>query len=276
MAEVNPGAADPAAGGGNPNPAAGGSAGGSVPAFTIPDTYKDKPYLKDVKGYDDVFKMLEGAQSLIGKPRVPKADAPEAELKAFQKELGVPEKFEDYAFEYQQDEKRIPEIDNQVKQIFHKVGLSAKQGKDLQVAYDALVRQQNADLTKAQDDAFEKLATQLWGEKRAEKEQNALKLLSEQAPAEAKFLLDGLESKQLLVIASILDSVKTKFQSEDPKIPRGEGGGGNPVVTEDQLMSKSMELMRSPAYLDPFSPDHNKVRKEISDIHAQIARLSKK
>ena len=38
--------------------------------FTIPETYKDKSWTKNIKSQEDLFKSYDNAQSLIGKKTI--------------------------------------------------------------------------------------------------------------------------------------------------------------------------------------------------------------
>jgi len=53
-----------------PDPSA-APAADPAPSYSHPDAYKDKPYLKNLKSVDDVYKALDGAQELIGKKSIP-------------------------------------------------------------------------------------------------------------------------------------------------------------------------------------------------------------
>ena len=51
---------------GQGTPPAGAPPAGTAPAFSIPDAYKDRPYLKGVDSVDKVYEMLDGSQKLLG------------------------------------------------------------------------------------------------------------------------------------------------------------------------------------------------------------------
>jgi hypothetical protein len=61
--------------------------------FSIPESYQDRGWAKDIKSQEDLWKLTDNAQSLIGKrpAGIPTADAPQEEWDKFYQALGRPE-----------------------------------------------------------------------------------------------------------------------------------------------------------------------------------------
>ena len=51
---------------GQGTPPAGAPPASTPPAFSVPDAYKDRPYLKGVDSVDKVYEMLDCSQILFG------------------------------------------------------------------------------------------------------------------------------------------------------------------------------------------------------------------
>lgn len=116
--------------------------------FAIPESYKDKGWAKNIKSEDDVWKMLDNTQSLVGKKTV---------VPDFEK--ATPKEIDDYYAQMRPADKSaydlapIPDTERETyAELLHKHGISAKQGSDLIKEYAALQQEQ---LQKAYDkDAF--------------------------------------------------------------------------------------------------------------------------
>lgn len=263
---TNPGAVNPPA---------------NAPSFSIPDTYKDKPYLKDVKGLDDVLKMLDGAQTVLGKrpAGVPDDKAAPEEWNKFYAAAGRPEKADAYEFDdtvLGEGITRDPEVANKIKGIFHAAGLSSKQAKSIQASYDKMMNEQStaqAEAAKADNAKFDTDAIAVFGARKDEALQVAKDLISEMAPASMKEHLSKLGNTELLTLASILDTVNSKYIKE-AKAP-GAGGAGSGKSTAD-LEKEAYELMATPKYKDALNPEYNNTRSRVSEIWKQVSASKQK
>jgi hypothetical protein len=96
--------------------------------FAVPDTYKEKGWSKNLKSQDDVWKMLDNAQTLAGKKTVvPDWDkATPAEIEEYVGNLRPKDKSA-----YQFDDTIPEEERGAVADILHKAGIPAYQAKQL-------------------------------------------------------------------------------------------------------------------------------------------------
>jgi hypothetical protein len=138
-------------GGGTPPPPAGGTpppAGGTPPPTaptdwrsSISEDIRNDPLFKDIKAKDEkealgiVAKQLHGIQPKIGSKLVkPAADAKPEEVKAFYKELGVPDAPEGYQFKKLEAPEGYPVsegLSTQAAKLFHKANLTPEQANIL-------------------------------------------------------------------------------------------------------------------------------------------------
>lgn len=114
-----------------------------APSFAIPEAYKDKPWASKVKTQEDLWKALDGAQSLIGKKTVIPdfATASEQEIEGYFNQLRPQDKAE-YSFT---DD--TPAEDAEVyRDIFHESGLSKVQAEKLVAKYNEVMGKRQESL----------------------------------------------------------------------------------------------------------------------------------
>lgn len=290
---------DPAAGDGGggtatATPAAGAS--GSAPIFTqggapdqaaqaaaqkasedfvkiIPDGYRDKPYLKGVDSPDKLFKLLDGSQELIGKrPNgIPAADAPKEQWDAFYKTLGRPDA--PTAYQFDGADKNDPKFVAKLQEVFHKHNLLPNQAKgvyaDVSAALQDILKEKNAAAVQADVD-FNKLAETTFGAEKDAKLTRAKAIMTEHAPQEMLKHLDSLSNENLIVMAGVIDSIATKYIAPDKLPGGGQGNGQGTLQTMEQRREEARRLMLTKEFNDPFHPDHEKVKKQVSDMYAPL------
>lgn len=132
------GAGDEGAGSGDEGDKSGegdkGGEGAEGNEYKVPDEYKDKPWAKDLKSVDDLYKQHDGVQDLIGKKSLPpKLDEMTDNQREEYYNSSRPEKWEDYEFpeSFLDAEKEL------TGKIFHKYGVSAYQAKALSLELEA-------------------------------------------------------------------------------------------------------------------------------------------
>lgn len=192
-------------------------------AFRIPDAYKDKPYLKDVNTEEDLFKKLDGAESLLGKARVavPGEDATPEEIAEFHKALGVPENEDGYKSSLKadgDDDNIDTSLFDAMRPAFKKAGLTAKQAQEFEKnalpILEKMAEQQG--LKKQQeDDNFDELASRVFGDTREKDISDAKNLLNQFTPDVLKSHLSDLSNEALVIMAGTLKGIRDKYISED-------------------------------------------------------------
>jgi len=236
----------------------------------IPAEFKDKPWVKDVKDLPSLFKRTDGLLTEIGKrpAGIPQETATEAEWAAFNKAWGVPEKPESYKLAEGTPEAPVdPKFQTGIKSVFHKAGISPRQASILEKGYNELAEnlmKEKGLAAEKQNVDFDKLASDTFGERKAEALKGAKILIAKYAPESMKAHLEGLSNENLIVMAGVLDSVRKEFISED-HMP--SGGGPAVGMTPEQKRAKGQELMASKAYQDPFHADHQKTVDEVQRLY---------
>ena len=261
-----------------------GNEGSEGDKFSVPEAYQEKGWAKDLNSVDDVFKKLDGAETLIGQRpagiELPKEDSTPEEMASFYGSLGRPEKADGYTFnrDGQSDamkEFNSDEVDSAVKTMFHKFGLTSAQASGIQTEYEALISSMVGDkleTNKKSDVEFEELTTKAFGNDKESILENAKILLENHTPKGFEEYVKTLDNNSLTVIAGVLNDVKSKYISEDVfnNLNNGGGGGGN---SKEELRLKAQKLMTSKEYTNEFHPDNAKVVQEAKELYAKIAQM---
>jgi hypothetical protein len=277
MAEATVALPTPAPAASNSTPGVQHTPGGNPPAsspspapagFSIPDEFKDKPYLKGVDSHDKLFKMLDGAQELIGKrpAGIPAPDAPQAEWDKFYDAVGRPKTAAEYQFEIDQSVKADVKVLGKIKEIMHKYGLTPTQAKGLQKDFDAFgaeIAKARGESLQIQNTNFDKLGAELFGVDRDKVMANGKTLLEQFTPPQLKGEVAKLSNEQLMVLAGVLKGISEKYIKADGAPHAQPAGGSNP----DSLRAEARTLMATPAYSNPMDPNHAATCARINEIY---------
>lgn len=259
-------------GGGTPTDGAGAE-------FVVPDMYTEKEWVKGIKSVDDLWKMNDNAQSLLGKKTlgVPTDTSTPDEVMAFNKAFGVPETADEYDFKDDGTLKRVygessDDVAKEFKNLLHKAKASTKQAKILQEGYGQIVAnvvekmQSNA---VAIDTDFELLADKTFGNKKAKVLDTAKTLLAENAPEGFTEYLGTLSNESLIVMAGVLNNIQTKYIDED-KIPIGQSAVGQ---SEDTIRLALQKVIASPEFQNQLNPSHDMAKREWLRLSAQLGAI---
>jgi len=253
-----------------PLPPAGTPSPETPPAFALPDAYKDKPYLKGVDSMDKVFKMLDGAQELIGKrpAGIPGPDATPEDKAKFYDALGRPKTSAEYVLDG--SDKADQEFTSVVKDVFHKHGLSAEQAKgvyaDINVALGKAAEKLGL-AAQQQDVNFDELANKTFGANRDKVLSISKSLLEANVSPSMKEHVAKLSNENLIVLADVLNNINAKYIKQDV------APGGSPTavgLTPASVSAKGRELMMSEAYNNPFHPNHAQVVQQVKEIYGTL------
>lgn len=246
----------------------------TVSQFTVPDLYKDKPYLKGVDSPEKLFKMLDGAQELIGKkgPARPIDGAPQAEWDAYYEANGRPKTAAEYIFEPVEGLKYDEKLTQGVKDLMFKNGINAAQAKELQKGFDGLVAQiakEKGLELKQMDTDFDKLGSESFGAQRDQILANSKALLDKFTSPNMKAYVSKLPNESLVVMADVLNNINKIYIKEDTVPAGGPTANG---MTPAQMSAKGRELMASEAYNNPWHKDHARVAQEVKDLYNPAKR----
>jgi len=270
--------------GGGTGPA--GAGAGAPPAFStvIPETYRDKEWVKqNAKDPETFFKFVDNLNTVVGKKGViiPGEKATPEEIGAFRSALGVPGKPEEYEFETPQemkDAKRVPETDIAIKKLMHEAGIPKDSAKKLQLGFEKYMYGEHLKVLEANklvDKAFDDTTTKLFGDQKDLAITNAKKLLQENNSPEVLTMIDKLDNNALIVLTAALNGIVNKYIKEDAFKGGGAGAGGSGSDTYEALSAAQRELMKNPAYQDWRHADHQKIMDQNTAIMNQMRNIKK-
>lgn len=249
----------------------------------VPGDLKDKPYMKDVTDVASLFKKFDGAQTLIGQrpAGIPAEDASDEDWGKFHDAAGRPKEAKLYEFAPTKDSegkeiKRNADVETKVKEIFHKAGISAKQGKAIQTGYEALLVQIQKDLKGAdvqKDTDFDALASKTFGKDVEKTLAISKKLLEDNMPEGFGDHFKGISNEHLILMAGVLKNIQAKYISEDVI---SSADATTTVTSIAELRKEARDLMAKKEFQDAFHPDHVKTKAAVDEIYDKIRKLSKK
>lgn len=260
-------------------------------SFAIPEAYKDRSWATSLKSNDDLWKLTDNAQSLIGKrpAGIPAKDAPDEEWQKFYNSAR-PAKAEDYKFT---DVEGLPEgfdaspYKQKAASILHEAGLTERQAQkvwdsyiksELEAAGKSRADREAQD--KALDAEFDKLTGDIFGDKYEESAKLAQDLIAKHVPAELVSSYSELANnpKAMVAVIKALDGAQREISELHKKygvegsLPSGNGSsqGGESL---DSVRTELAKLRVSPAARDFTNPEHKATMEKI-DMLSQKVRSS--
>lgn len=224
----------------------------------------DKPWSPEVGA--EVFKKLEGAQSLLGKKRgIPESDDPK-EWDEFLAKLR-PARAEDY--ELTLGEKPDEEFVKAFRTAAFEAGASKRQIKTLTDKLTPFLKTR-AEAQAAEQAKIEKeyaeFAKTAMGEGWEKKQARVVAAMKELAPEGARKFIDKLSNNDMALVVATIDAILGKYAKEDDFKAQGGGTGGAP--DKEALIAELKTLYANPAYKNFTLPDSAKVRKRVEEILA--------
>lgn len=247
----------------------------------IPAEFKDKPYLSDVDSVEKLFKKLDGAQTLLGKPRglqVPEANAPKEKFDEFFKAIGRPDKAEEYEFEKVEGLNYDDKFLASVKSMMHAAGVPKEMAKTLQKNFDAMQLQrikEHQEFEKAEDAKFDTLVKPHLGEDTDKALKSSQTLIRSVLPADMAPHLDKLTPAQAAILAVVVNKFAEKYISPD-KLPTGDGTGSSSSESVEALQTEARTLMAKPEYWRPDHPESQTLQKRVKELYARIGAMQGK
>lgn len=249
---------------------------------TIPEAYREKPFMKGIDSLEGLLKQHENAQSLIGKKQfgVPEETAGDDAWNEFYNKIR-PESADKYEFtevEFPEGFERNDEIAGKVKELFHQAGLSTRQAKAIQEGYDKMM----AEAYKADGEAYRQKQEQLdaqfeeafqkdFGKDHEQVFKDLQESLSDAIPDQYKSAIENMSNDQLLVMAHFANKMKQEYMDEDGggMHPQNEGG------TAVDLRAERMNLLKkhSEVYAkNPMSSELRGLEDQIRKINDRMRR----
>ncbi len=255
--------------------------------FAVPETYKDKPWVQSVKSVDDLWKLNDNAQSLIGKrpAGIPPSDAPDEDWNKFFNAMGRPEKPEGYELPEVEGLPEGADITAQKQMalsIMHEAGLSPRQAAKLWQSYmkaelesTGKVRASFEEKQKALDAEYEKIVADTFGDKYDAASLAAQDLIKRHVPAEMIPAYESLADNPQAMAAVIkalsgaqdeIANLKKEFGAE------GKLTSGNQAQSQsiDEVRQELAKLRTSREARDFTNPEHKKVMQRIEELSGVV------
>lgn len=247
---------------------------------TVPEAYREKPYMKGIDSMDKLWSQFDNAQSLIGKKTigVPTQESTIEEWENFYNKMGRPEapdKYEIKPYELPEEIKRTDEDLALMRNIFHKAGLTNKQAQQILDETDKAMaeyfnknKEDMSKMVEARNNEFMQKLEKHFG---AEKEQAIAvteTMLKKYTPKGMEDIVRGLDDKTMLALSAVLNNVHKASKSEDTF---DKGGESVPTQTREGMREEAKRLMMSPEWRDQFHPLHESTKKKVNDLYTKIA-----
>lgn len=237
----------------------------------IPESYADKAWVQDVKDIPGLFKMADDLKSKLGERAagIPHENSTEEEKSSFNKAMGVPEKAEGY--ELSKPIEGHEDFQTRIKDLFLKANVSQNQAEALDAGWNDLMQQFAPD-PEIQNADFDKMATEVFGDKKDTVLSNAKALLeahSKDLPEGIKDAFNNLSNDILVPLAAVLNSIQGKYISEDD-IPTG-GGGAPAGASSEELRAEAVKIRSSEAWRDKFHEGHADAVARSEALYKRIA-----
>lgn len=235
----------------------------------------DKPWGKETAA--EVFKKLVNAEQLIGKrPSVPTRDAKDDELDKFFTPFR-PDKADDYEIKLTEGRPKPDEgFVKAVREAFYEGKLSKFQAGKVLVKlqeYGMATEKAAADEKVKKAKEFDVLAKSMLGEQNKLVMERVKNTMQELAPAAAKGNLDKITDDNLVIMASIINSIMEKYVPEKDLAGKGKGGAGGAgsgSTTAAELREEAKKLMATKAYTNWQDPEYEKTVARVNEIYKEV------
>ena len=265
MPDNDPPAGDPPAG--DPPPAAG--------VFTLPEQYREKPYMQDVKTLDGLCKKLDGAEVLLGKKRtiMPDETSTPDDIAAFHKLRGVPDDHNTYT-SMKTEEGADTTFFDAMKPAFKKANMTAKDVGILEAELGPVLEKltgEKVEADKAQGEAFDALTDKIFAGTKKNDLAQAKILMDAHTPEGLKKYMNELSNEHLAIMACVMKGVRAKYMNEDTT----DGGGGGDTGGAEAIRAEGKKQIAIAQ--DPKSTMQQKIdaKKKAQECYEQYDNLTK-
>lgn len=226
----------------------------------------DKEWNNDLAA--EVFKKLDGAESLVGKKiGIPSADAKDEEWEQFFGKLRA-EKPEDYEVGINSKDEDMVKA---MRAAYHGAGVNKRQAAKfealLKPVFDARLKAAT-EAAQKRDTEFDDFVKKAFGDEGTKVMEDAQATLKEHAPKEFAQYLDKLDNASLTILAGVIRGIKAKYGAKEDGNHGGAGSGSG--GSAEALRSEARKLLASKEYNDVTHPDHERVRAKVEELYKQI------
>jgi hypothetical protein len=227
----------------------------------------EKPWSPEMA--TEVFKKLDGAETLVGrKIGIPGDDAKAEEVAKFYETLR-PSKADDY--EFQLGENPDVEFIKELRAAAHDAGMSKHQLKRFIEKLTPGIKSRQDAAVAAQtkyDKEFDELSKSAHGADTEKVRTRVKNALAELCPEPFRPFVQALDNKALVIVEGVVNAVLKKYAKEDDFIgASGGGGGGGAGTTKAELIAESEKIFASEAWKNFQHPEHDKAVKRVKEIY---------
>lgn len=179
--------------------------------FNIPEAYKSEGWTQNLKSYDDLWKMSDNAQKLIGrKSMMPDEGASDAEWQSFYGKMR-PASQEDYAIDLDDEEAKA-----YYAKAFFDNGISKKQASALISAYKQEYDKQTEKMFS--QSGYDEEMSNRFGDKAKETAQAVTELLKKELSEADRKALDAMPNNVLGALYSAVNTLRERYAIKDSDI----------------------------------------------------------
>lgn len=247
--------------------------------FAVPEGYAEKGWAKDLKSQDDVWKLLDNSQSLIGKrpAGIPTNDAPEEEWEKFY-EAARPEAYEFSDLDLPEGVDLTAQTEK-ASELFRKYGLTQKQADGLRKEWLEYEMSTLNETKEMLDKRFEEIAAKHF-DNLDEAQAATLEAVAKYVPEDIRESFAALENNPEALAGVI--SLVVNMQNEIKQVKEKYGAEGSLTSGEstattnlDQVRKELAQLRVSDAARNFDHPDYKETREKIEALSKTVQRLVK-
>lgn len=248
--------------------------------FTVPESYADRGWAKDLKSNDDVWKLLDNAQSLIGKrpAGIPSNDASDEEWEKFF-QAARPEQYEFTEIEGLPEGVDLSAQTEKASELFKKYGLTQKQADGLRKEWLMYEMSTMGEHQQALDKQFDELTSKHF-DNLEEAQKLTLDAVNKYVPEEMRPHVQALENNPQALVGLI--SLATNMQKEISEIKEKYGAEGSlthgqstSAANLDEVRKELAQLRVSDAARNFDHPEHKQTHEKINQLSQTVRRMIK-
>ena len=245
-------------------------------AFTLPEQYREKPYMQDVKTLDDLCKKFDGAETLLGKKRTITLDETSTpdDIATFHRDRGVPDDHNTYA-SIKIEEGADTTFFDAMKPAFKKANMTAKDVSILEAELGPVLEKitgTKVEVDKAQGEAFDALTDKIFAGTKENDLAQAKILMDAHTPEGLKKYMNELSNEHLAIMACVMKGVRVKSMNEDNT---NTGGGDGDTGSAEAIRVEGKKQIAIAQ--DPKSSMQQKTdaKKKANELYKQYDKMTK-
>jgi len=234
--------------------------------FSIPEEYKDKKYLKDVKSLKDIYKKLDGAEQLLGRrPQgIPEVNAPQEEWEKFYSYIRPKE-----TNGYKLDNIKNENYKNFLSNAFFESGLSIQQAEKLQKNIDNMFKPFLEEAKLKTEKEFSAILNKTYGNNVKQVETVARDMINKFSSKELKPMLTNLDNNSLMIMVDVLNNVYKEYINEDTVNMKATG---SMQISAEQLREEARKLICIKEKMKVGSAERIELEDKIHKMYKEIAK----